>query len=65
MVCCAVRQKPDKDEWGCGLDAMRVALSLERSVNESLLELHKVATRHCDCQASPAAPMMGVVFTTV
>ena len=43
-------QKPDRDEWGCGLDAMQVALSLEKNVNQSLLDLHVVASKHNDAQ---------------
>lgn len=43
-------KKPDRDEWGCGLDAMQVALGLEKSVNQSLLDLHKVADSHQDAQ---------------
>jgi len=43
-------KKPDRDEWGCGLDAMQVALGLEKSVNQSLLDLHKVADSHGDAQ---------------
>jgi len=43
-------KKPDRDEWGCGLDAMQVALGLEKSVNQSLLDLHKVADSHNDAQ---------------
>nr|6LP5_A Chain A, Ferritin [Sinonovacula constricta]6LP5_B Chain B, Ferritin [Sinonovacula constricta]6LP5_C Chain C, Ferritin [Sinonovacula constricta]6LP5_D Chain D, Ferritin [Sinonovacula constricta]6LP5_E Chain E, Ferritin [Sinonovacula constricta]6LP5_F Chain F, Ferritin [Sinonovacula constricta]ACZ65230.1 ferritin [Sinonovacula constricta] len=42
--------KPDRDEWGSGLDAMKAALNLEKSVNQSLLELHKVADSHGDAQ---------------
>ncbi|CAM9948843.1 unnamed protein product [Rangifer tarandus platyrhynchus] len=37
-------KKPDRDEWENGLNAMECALCLERSVNQSLLELHKLAT---------------------
>merc|ERR1712043_21074 len=29
-------KKPDRDEWGCGLDAMQTALALEKSVNQAL-----------------------------
>ncbi|XP_035685992.1 soma ferritin-like [Branchiostoma floridae] len=36
-------QKPDRDDWGTGLDAMQAALALEKSVNQSLLDLHKIA----------------------
>lgn len=43
-------KKPDRDEWATGLDAMVVALQLEKSVNQSLLDLHKVATTHDDAQ---------------
>jgi len=43
-------KKPDRDEWGTGLDAMQVALSLEKSVNQALLDLHAVADGHKDAQ---------------
>merc|ERR1711893_222763 len=43
-------KKPDRDEWGCGLDAMQVALGLEKSVNQALLDLHEVAAKHNDAQ---------------
>ncbi|PVD28964.1 hypothetical protein C0Q70_11560 [Pomacea canaliculata] len=43
-------KKPDRDEWGTGLDAMQVALSLEKSVNQSLLDLHELAASHSDGQ---------------
>nr|AAP83793.1 ferritin GF1 [Crassostrea gigas] len=43
-------KKPDRDEWGTGLDAMQVALQLEKTVNQSLLDLHKVADSHKDAQ---------------
>ncbi|XP_076076958.1 soma ferritin-like [Mytilus galloprovincialis] len=43
-------KKPDRDEWGTALDAMQVALSLEKSVNQSLLDLHKTADSHNDAQ---------------
>jgi ferritin heavy chain len=41
-------EKPEMDEWGSGLDAMQMALTLERNVNQVLLDLHKVATQHAD-----------------
>nr|7TB3_A Chain A, Isoform 2 of CREB-binding protein,Ferritin heavy chain, N-terminally processed [Homo sapiens]7TB3_B Chain B, Isoform 2 of CREB-binding protein,Ferritin heavy chain, N-terminally processed [Homo sapiens]7TB3_C Chain C, Isoform 2 of CREB-binding protein,Ferritin heavy chain, N-terminally processed [Homo sapiens]7TB3_D Chain D, Isoform 2 of CREB-binding protein,Ferritin heavy chain, N-terminally processed [Homo sapiens]7TB3_E Chain E, Isoform 2 of CREB-binding protein,Ferritin heavy ch len=37
-------KKPDRDDWCSGLNAMESALHLEKSVNQSLLELHKLAT---------------------
>jgi len=40
--------KPERDEWGTGLDAIQAALALEKNVNEALLELHKLATNHAD-----------------
>jgi len=40
--------KPERDEWGTGLDAMQASLALEKNVNEALLELHKLATNHQD-----------------
>jgi len=43
-------KKPERDEWGTGLEAMQVALQLEKSVNQSLLDLHKVADGHSDAQ---------------
>jgi ferritin heavy chain len=42
--------KPEKDAWGTGLEAMESALALEKSVNQSLLDLHKVAADHQDPQ---------------
>lgn len=36
--------KPDRDEWGNGLEALRCALHLEKTVNQSLLDLHKLAS---------------------
>merc|ERR1711970_943969 len=35
--------KPSSMEWGTPLDAMEAALELEKPVNQSLLDLHKVA----------------------
>ena len=43
-------KKPEKDEWGNGLDGMKTALMLERHVNQSLLDLHKIAEKHDDPQ---------------
>lgn len=40
--------KPEADEWGSGLDAMTTALSLEKNVNQVLLDLHKIAAGHED-----------------
>lgn len=45
-------QKPDRDEWGTGLEAMQTALSLEKNVNQALLDLHKIADKHGDAQVN-------------
>ncbi|KAK3520089.1 hypothetical protein QTP70_013041 [Hemibagrus guttatus] len=36
-------KKPERDEWGNGLEAMQCALQLEKTVNQALLDLHKLA----------------------
>jgi ferritin heavy chain len=41
-------EKPESDEWGTGLEAMQMALTLEKNVNQMLLDLHKVAVQHED-----------------
>ena len=40
--------KPEKNEWGSGLDALQASLVLERNVNQALLELHAVGSSHND-----------------
>lgn len=44
--------RPDKDEWGNGLQALETALDLEKKVNESLLKLHALAGQHNDAHLS-------------
>lgn len=44
--------KPEKNEWGTGFDALQAALVLERNVNQSLLELHALASTHNDAHLS-------------
>ncbi|XP_059496680.1 ferritin, heavy subunit-like [Stegostoma tigrinum] len=41
-------KKPERDEWGNSLQAMQVALDLEKNVNQSLLDLHQLATAQTD-----------------
>ncbi|CAC5368743.1 FTH1 [Mytilus coruscus] len=41
-------QKPDKDEWKTGLDAVQTSLSLEKKVNEAILALHKISCTQGD-----------------
>jgi len=43
-------KKPEKDEWGTAADALESVLALEKKVNQSLLDLHKVAADHSDSQ---------------
>ena len=45
-------KRPAKDEWGSGLDAMQAALELEKTVNQALLDLHKISDKHGDFQVS-------------
>ncbi|KAH9513575.1 hypothetical protein Btru_033396 [Bulinus truncatus] len=45
-------KRPERDEWGTGLDAMQVALQLEKSVNQALVDLHKVCSGNVDPQVS-------------
>ena len=42
--------KPDLDEWGTALEAIEASLQLERTVNESLLTVHKAADECHDAQ---------------
>ncbi|GCC16444.1 hypothetical protein chiPu_0021374, partial [Chiloscyllium punctatum] len=41
-------KKPERDEWVNGLQAMQVALDLEKTVNQSLLDLHQLSTAQTD-----------------
>ncbi|AWP18417.1 Ferritin [Scophthalmus maximus] len=41
-------KKPERDEWGSGLEAMQCALQLEKNVNQALLDLHKLASEDVD-----------------
>uniref|UniRef100_A0A1I7ZKS8 Ferritin n=1 Tax=Steinernema glaseri TaxID=37863 RepID=A0A1I7ZKS8_9BILA len=43
-------QKPEKDEWGTALAAFEAALALEKFNNQSLLELHALASANNDAQ---------------
>lgn len=40
--------KHEQDEWGTGLEAMEAAMALEKQLNGTLLDLHKVASQHND-----------------
>ncbi|KAF4093196.1 hypothetical protein AMELA_G00030220 [Ameiurus melas] len=41
-------KKPERDEWGSGLEAMQCALQLEKTVNQALLDLHKLSSDKVD-----------------
>ncbi|KAK2832862.1 hypothetical protein Q5P01_016751 [Channa striata] len=41
-------KKPDRNEWGSGLEAMQCALQLEKNINQTLLDLHRLASQHQD-----------------
>lgn len=41
-------QPPSKFDFNTGLEAMQSALQLERDVNDSLLTIHKLASKHAD-----------------
>lgn len=43
-------QKPCEEEWASGQAAMEAALQLEKTVNQALLDLHKLADQHGDAQ---------------
>lgn len=43
-------KRPTNDEWGNGLSALQQALDLEKKVNQSLLNLHALATTNNDPQ---------------
>ncbi|VDL79491.1 unnamed protein product [Nippostrongylus brasiliensis] len=42
--------KPEKDEWGSALEAFQAALALEKFNNQSLLDLHAMASAANDAQ---------------
>ncbi|XP_059496831.1 ferritin, higher subunit-like [Stegostoma tigrinum] len=41
-------KKPEQDEWGNGLEAVQRALQMEKDVNQSLLNLHKLSSDRVD-----------------
>ncbi|KAJ8910419.1 hypothetical protein NQ315_013894 [Exocentrus adspersus] len=41
-------EAPETQEWSTAAEAMNAALDLEKRVNESLLDLHSVASGHMD-----------------
>jgi len=47
-----ILQKPQQDTWGSGLEAMQTALELEKTVNQCILDMHKLASSHDDAHVS-------------
>uniref|UniRef100_A0A8C0HBK7 Ferritin n=1 Tax=Chelonoidis abingdonii TaxID=106734 RepID=A0A8C0HBK7_CHEAB len=45
-------KKPEQDEWGNSLEALQCALKLEKTLNQALLDLHKLATEKNDPHVS-------------
>ena len=45
-------QRPEYSDWVGGVNAMKVALQLEKNVNQALLDLHQVADSKEDVQVS-------------
>ncbi|XP_041033514.1 ferritin, higher subunit-like [Carcharodon carcharias] len=41
-------KKPEQFDWGNGLEAMQRALQMEKNVNQSLLDLHKLSSENTD-----------------
>ncbi|XP_067407609.1 ferritin heavy chain A-like [Emydura macquarii macquarii] len=41
-------KKPERDEWGNSLEALQYALQLEKTLNQALLDLHKLAMEKND-----------------
>uniref|UniRef100_A0A8C4WL69 Ferritin n=1 Tax=Gopherus evgoodei TaxID=1825980 RepID=A0A8C4WL69_9SAUR len=45
-------KKPERDEWGNGQEALECALQLEKTLNQALLDMHKLATEQNDPHVS-------------
>merc|ERR1712215_613625 len=43
-------EKPTSDEWGTAIEAIEASLELEKTVNESILNMHQMADSHGDAQ---------------
>ena len=52
LSACLSLQKPARNEWGTGLEALEAALELEKTVNKALLDLHNISSRHGDPHVS-------------
>ena len=45
-------KRPTKANWGSALDALKVALDIEKKIRERQLDLHKIASKHQDYDVS-------------
>lgn len=45
-------QKPTEEEWASGQVAIESALQLEKTINQALLDLHKLVGQHEDAQVT-------------
>lgn len=57
-------KKPAKDEWCNALEALQAALELQKTGNQALLDLHKVADKHNDCHVSIHLSLMCLLQTS-
>lgn len=47
-----IYQKPSRDDWKGGMDALTFSLEHQKSLNRSLLEIHRVAGENSDPHVS-------------
>uniref|UniRef100_A0A452ILG6 Ferritin n=1 Tax=Gopherus agassizii TaxID=38772 RepID=A0A452ILG6_9SAUR len=52
-------KKPERDEWGNGQEALECALQLEKTLNQALLDMHKLATEQNDPHVSMICRTVG------
>ncbi|KAG9349960.1 hypothetical protein JZ751_026313 [Albula glossodonta] len=45
--------KPSREDWRGGLDALNFSLQYQKSLNQSLLDVHRTANTHGDPHVSP------------
>lgn len=43
-------EKPERDSWGSGTEAMHAYLEIQKTANQSLLTVHELAVKHEDAQ---------------
>ena len=45
-------KSPVKANWGSALDALKIALNIEKKIREGQLDLHRAASKHQDYNVS-------------